>query len=181
MADAKFYRYVYNYIIKTRMKEKIIKKIQNLMHKYEISINDIRSARETTPDFDLLCEVNGKLVRLPFDKGVCEKIFGIFHKINSNMFLHVDEMPETPRDGTNEYKIPFVNYWEEIFNLKDDLNDVLTKLGFAEIDGCYYARSSYIPQGNWIVAFDKDLDNLASDYYGNSEIAKIRYFGLYQE
>ena len=75
----------------------------------------------------------------------------------------------------------YVNYWEEIFDLKDDLNDVLTKLGFAEIDGCYYARSAYIPQGNWIVAFDKDLDNLASDYYGNSEIAKIRYFGLYQE
>lgn len=163
------------------MKQKVIREITKLMHQHEISINDLEIIMNTTTKFDLLCEVNGNLVRLPFDKGVNEKIIGIFHSKHSNMFLYVNETSESLRVEANEFKIPTIRYWEDIFKIKEELNNTLINLGFDEIDGRYFARSMHLTQANWIVRFSKNLDRLTSDYYENRETAKIRYFGLFQK
>ena len=116
------------------MKQQIIKQITKLMRQHEISIKDLKKIIDSADNFDLLCEVNGKFVRLPFEDGYEKKIIGIFHSRHSNMFLYVDETPETLRDEANEFKIPTVRYWEEIFKVKDELNNTLVSLGFDEID-----------------------------------------------
>ncbi len=102
----------------------------------------------------MACKVNGKLVRLPFDNGFSEKVIGIFQNKRSNIFLYV--------------------------KIKDELNDALISIGFQELEGCYYARSSYIPTGNWIVSFKEGCDTLKTDYFGSAATAKIRYFGKFE-
>ena len=90
----------------------------------------------------------------------------------------MEETEETHRKDANEFKIPTMTFWEEVLKVKDELNDALISIGFQELEGCYYARSSYIPTGNWIVSFKKGLSHLASDFYDTNETAKVRYFGF---
>ena len=161
-----------------RMKQQIIKKIVELMKKNKININEVEAALKREIQFDLACEVNGKIVRFPFDIGFSEKVIGIFPNKRSNIFLYVEETKETHRKDANEFKIPTMIFWEEVFKVKDELNDALLSIGFQEIEGCYYARSSYLPATNWIVAFKEGLSHLATDFYDTDETAKIRYFGF---
>ena len=159
------------------MKQEIIKHIADLMYKHKISVKDILLTIDVAFKFDLLCEIDGHNVRLPFEEGYTEKIIGIFHNKKTDLYLHVDETQETLRKFAFEFKLPTLSYWEEIFEVKDELNKTLMILGFKELDGFYFARSSYNSMTNWIVGFKDGVDHLTSDYYENKEPAKIRYIG----
>ena len=161
------------------MKKKIIKDIVKSMHENGITMNDLKVAMNPVTNCDLLCEIDNKLVRLPFSKGRHYKVIGIFHAKSSNIFLYVDEVESDLRRNADILKLPTVTYWKEILTAIDDMNNALFSLGLPEVNGDYFANSSYLPTRNWIVSLADAKSALQVDRYDYDKKAKIRYCGFY--
>ena len=146
----------------------------------ENSLSDEKTNDTKAYKYDLLCIVNGKKQRLSYDEGCYKEIVGIFPFNGSNVYLHTIETEITTRLGVNEQKVPSVEFWKSIFEIKDSLNTTLANLNLALLNGSYYATSSYISHANWIVSFKKGCDTLKTDYFGSAATAKIRYFGKFE-
>ena len=66
--------------------------------------------------------------------------------------------------------------FEEIFKIKDKLNDALSTLNKPIFKGAYLAVSpEYIPEANWIVGFFDNEASLSYDFCENKEEAKVCY------
>ena len=178
-------------------KQESILQILKIMQENEITLADIKktitkkpkSAKKVSPkvkNFDLLCNINGSYKRLPFEIGKNLNPIGIFpfadqkdyivfnglgHFANSNTKMHYSQ---THRIA--QVQIPSVDFFEEIFKIRQDLNKALTALNKPEFKGPYLAVSpDYIPEANWIVAFFEGTDSLACDFYESKEEAKVCY------
>lgn len=161
------------------MERKIINNESNAASEQNVANNE--NATFLKPyKYDLLCVVNGKKVRLSYDDGCYRKIFGIFPFKDSNLYLNAIETEITIRLGVNEEKVPSVDFWKSIFEIKDELNTALADLHLAPINGRYYATAQIHPYSNWIVTFKDNCDRLLSDFYGSGATAKIRYFGEFE-
>ena len=178
-------------------KQESILQILKIMQENEITLADIKktitkktkSAKKVSPkvkNFDLLCNINGSYKRLPFETGKDLNPIGIFpfadqkdyivfnglgHFANGNTKMHYSQ---THRIA--QAQIPSVDFFEEIFKIRQDLNEALTALNKPEFKGPYLAVSpDYIPEANWIVAFFEGTDSLACDFYESKEEAKVCY------
>ena len=161
------------------MKKEIIKDIVKSMHEPGITMNDLKVAMNPMTNCDLLCEVDKKLIRMPFSEGRHHKVIGIFHARSSNVFLYVEEVEAAHRKDADVLKLPTVTYWKDILTAREDMNKALFSLGLPEIDGDYFTSSSYLPTRNWIISFEDDQNTLKVDRYDYDIKAKIRYCGFY--
>ena len=162
------------------MKQEIISQIIQLMDKNGITAKDIIVAvsNKRKAEMDLLCLVNGKKVRLPFEKGKKETVLGIF-PFKSNVYLYAEETGEVIRTGAIEERIPTYDFFRELYVIKKELNEVLEELGLAPIEGAYFVEPiACLQRPSWIVAIDEK--GFSSDYYDNDVKAKIRYCGTFE-
>ena len=173
------------------MKKKIIKRIAKLMNLHGISAAEIEKERKLAEKeqrkenknlqtFDLLVEdENGKKCRVAFEDRGDAKVLGIFPFAYSSVYLDVDETEETFRRGADEDAIPSLSFWKSLEGVRKKLNQELASLGLPIIEGCYFASTPYgFTDLNWIIGYVPKEERMRSDYYGNSEKAKIRYNGM---
>ena len=162
------------------MKNEVINNIIDLMKKNDISLRDIAivmsDRRRAT--MDLLCEINGKKFRLPFNEGKNEKVIGVF-PFSCNTYLSVEETQEVTRMGANESKIPTFDFFRELFVVIDELNDTLSRLKLPIVEGVYFAEpTKTLTDPYWVIGIDER--GFTSDYYGSDVTAKIRYCGTFE-
>ncbi len=132
------------------------------------------------PSFDLLCLVNNRLQRLPFDKGRYKNPVGIFPFADSPCFFELEEKEDIPRKLVKEARLPSLEFCERAYKVKNGLNTCLKLLHKPILQGSYYAVRKFPCNVNWIVSFDDcGNENLPSDFYGDSELAKVRYCGYW--
>lgn len=161
-------------------KTKEIQKILEIMNSKGINIDDLTAycleQELLKQQFDLLCEIDGVKKRLPFAKGKNLNPIGIF-PFKDNVYLELAEQPNSKRCHVVEDKVPMLGLWEDIFKIKDILNDKLAELKAPQLKECYFARKED-SDANWIVGFLR-YPHLAMDYYNNDVMAKIRYCGIF--
>ena len=166
------------------MKETIINEIINLMEKNSISIAEIADAygnnKKEAYKYDLLCEVDGKKQRLSYDEGCVEKVIGIFPYKESSVYLETAETHNMTRQNADVAKIPPINFFNEMFNIRYTLNIALADLGFPVLNGDYFANMSFLSHMNWIVSFERCNNYMIVDSYPFCVKAKIRYFGVFE-
>ena len=130
--------------------------------------------------FDLLCQVRGEKKRLPYFMGQFKDVIGIFPFKDSPLYLYTHETEITVRLGANEKKIPTLEFWRKIFEIREDLNKTLVNLNFLPLDGRYFARdvgSSYVEDVVFFKKDDNQSTELSHTYHSR---AKIRYFGTFE-
>lgn len=156
------------------------------LEEVEKEVTKLRTKRQKADDeahFDLLVELaTGKRQRVPFDeyhgKG---RVLGIFPFQFSSAYLASEETEETTRRGCRESNIPSIAFWEGLEDIRELLNKELASLNLPIIQGCYFASTPYGGTDlNWIIGFVPKDKRMQSDYYGNNELAKIRYVEMYQ-
>ena len=74
--------------------------------------------------------------------------------------------------------LPPESFCEKVFAVQDEVNRCLALLHAPLLQGEYFAKGEYLQDVNWIVVLgDDNAETLSSDYYEDSESAKVRYFG----
>lgn len=129
------------------------------------------------PDvFDVLCEVDGKKVRLPFSKRHLGKPIGIFPFAGPE-YLELDEVPDkkhTDKDVDESRLLDERFCCGLVSKVADRLNLYLKEMGKPVLEGSYLADSSYMRGCGWIIGFDN-----TGDYHGGNVPAKLRYMGRF--
>ena len=165
-------------------REKALNEIAEIMRKNNLSCDEVTNFVNTQnidlPEFDLLCLVNNNLVRLPFDEGKDLNPQGLYPLKNSERYINFYESGETLREFANENLLFSEDFCEQIYPLCKQINNALSLLSQPLLQGCYFAVGKTLSDQNWIVSFDDNPTNqLTSDYYDDTEQAKIRYFGVF--
>lgn len=129
-------------------------------------------------EFDVLCEVNGEKVRLPFSKRNSGKPIGIFPFKNSVVYLELDEVENkkhTDKDVDESRLLDEYFCCARVSKVVDRLNLCLKEMGKPVLEGSYLAdNSSYMHGCGWIIGFDN-----TGDYHGGNVPAKLRYMGRF--
>lgn len=134
-------------------------------------------------EFDVLCEVNGQKVRLPFSKRNLGKPLGIFPSKYSPLYFELEEVNDKKHSDidVDESRLPDEKYFcEGVAAVKDRMNLYLQELDSPILDGIYLADSPYMQGCGWLVGFKKGDKRLSSDYYGGNKPAKLRYMGNFE-
>lgn len=165
-------------------KKKALKKIAEIMRKNNLSCNEVINFVNTQnidlPEFDLLCLVSNKLVRLPFAEGKDYNPQGLYPFKNDKRYICVRESGMIYRRFADENLLLREDFCEQIYPLRKQINNALSLLNKPLLQGCYFAVGKTLSDQNWIVSFDDNPTNqLASDYYDDDEPAKIRFFGVF--
>lgn len=167
-------------------KQNKILQILKIMQENKITIEDIQKASLTVKDFDLLCKIDGSLKRVSFEKGKTLNPVGLFPFATDNTYIVFDglghlangntKMHYSQRNKLNKVYIPDVDFFEELFKIREKLNEALKALNKPEFRGAYLAVSpNYIPEANWIVGFYDNCQCLSNDFYESKEEAKVCY------
>ncbi|MBQ8480999.1 MAG: hypothetical protein IJ532_00495 [Alphaproteobacteria bacterium] len=137
---------------------------------------------EQGDEFDVLCEVNGQKQRLPFSKRNLGKPIGIFPFKNSPKYLELDEVEDKKHtdEDVDDNRLLDEPFCDDVYKVKNRLNDYLKVLDKPVLDGEYLADSPYMRGCGWIISFDDKWGSLASDYYGGNQSAKLRYMGCFK-
>ena len=138
---------------------------------------------ELSDEFDLLCEVNGQKVRLPFSKRNSGKPLGIFPSKHSSLYFELNEVKNKKHTDidVDESRLPDEKYFcEGVAAVKDRMNLYLKELGYPILDGIYLADSPYMQGSGWLVCFKKGDKRLSSDYCCGNQPAKLRYMGNFE-
>lgn len=132
---------------------------------------------QTEETFDLLCEVNGELKRLPFETGRDLNPKGIFPRKNLKFWLSLDETGMLPfPDPKDKDKLPDEDISILLQEVRHELNDKLSELGKAPLRGDYWLNGHELSGiGFWMARFYEGV--LKVDYYDSSHKAKVRYIG----
>lgn len=166
-------------------KQHRVLQVLKIMQEKGITVEDLQIATKFET-FDLLCKINGSLKRVSFEKGKSLNPIGIFPFKNDKTYIVFDGLGHIANGNTKMYysqrhkllnvSIPTVDFFEEIFKIKDKLNDALSTLNKPIFKGAYLAVSpEYIPEANWIVGFFDNEASLSYDFYENKEEAKVCY------
>ena len=163
-------------------REKALQKIAEIMRKNNLSCNEVINFVNTQninlPEFDLLCLVSNKLVRLPFAEGKNYNPQGLYPFKNDNRYIRVMESGMIYRRFADENLLLREDFCKQIYPLRKQINKALSLLNKPLLQGCYFAVGKTLSDQNWIVSFDDNPTNrLASDYYDDVP-AKARYFGV---
>lgn len=132
---------------------------------------------ELGDEFDVLCEVDDKKVRLPFSKRHLGKPIGIFPFKNEPEYLELDEVENkkhTDKDVDESRLLDERFCCDCVSKVADRLNLYLKEMHKPVLEGNYLADSSYMRGCGWIIGFDN-----TSDYYGGNMPAKLRYMGRF--
>ncbi len=132
-------------------------------------------------EFDLLCLVDNKKVRMSFQKGKDKKVIGIFPFINSSLYLEVEESEMTQRCKVDNDYIPPIYMWEDIFRMIFTINEHLKLLQLPILEGLYFAKQANSSNNdNLIIKIDQDEKQLKFGSFSSEEPAKVRYFKIHQ-
>ena len=166
-------------------KKKEIKKVLQMMQDKEVTLDDVIaycSAKEE-PQFDLLCEVNGTLRRLPFIKGKALNPIGIF-PLRENIYLELDEKPLGSRPACLDKILPPLEFWEKVFKIRKQVNACLAKLHAPLLEGVYFGEDTTAKAEddilNWVAKM-VDCPETITTYCSWSTHAKTRYCGYFKE
>ena len=164
-------------------KEKALMKIVKIMKSNNLTIEAVvdfvGKQNYQLLEFDLLCSVNGVLTRLSFVEGKDKNPCGLYPFKNDNRYLEFKETEVTFRKFAKENALPDEDFCELIYPLRSQINSALSMLGQPLLKGDYFARGKMYKDLNWIISFDDNsTGQMASDYYDDSEPAKIRYCGV---
>ncbi len=133
--------------------------------------------------FDVLCEVNGEMLRLPFEKRAEGSVIGIFPFMGTGEYIELAEYPNkrhTDKD-VDCARLLDIDFCTRIAKVKNQLNEHLQQLNSPVLDGAYLADSPYMRGCGWIVGFSAQKDTINSDYYGGKTPAKLRYMGVFEK
>ena len=178
-------------------KQKLLARIHKFMRKHKISLGDLicylssREPDEQTTDYpifdneyDVLCIIDGKKMRLPFHTGRLFSPIGIFPFAQDNRYIELDEQEgkkHTDKDVDNS-RLLDREFCLHLYKIKNRLNLYLKALKKPLLEGEYLADSKYMSDCGWIVNFNCGAANLFGiDYYGGNQPAKLRYSGTFAE
>ena len=175
-------------------KEKLLKRMHKFMPEHRETFkklsNHLKKNRrpikvtpiELSDEFDLLCIVDGKPKRLPFNTGRSLSPLAIFPFPNDTHYIELDEQEEkkhTDKD-VDTSRLLDREFCDYVFKIKNRLNLYLKALHKPLLEGCYLADSNYMQGCGWIIGFDdNEFNTLPSDYYGGNLPAKLRYSGTF--
>ncbi len=128
--------------------------------------------------FDLLCDVNGTLTRVPFEKGKDLEPIGIFPFNSSNLYLLLDETGMVAFPPVEEKKnLPDDTLCNLLMDNRPGLNEKLRELGKPILSGEYWLNghehSDHI--GYWMAIIRQDSLKVGYDY--KDRRAKVRKIG----
>ena len=129
--------------------------------------------------FDLLCEVDGNKVRLPYAEGKAKNPIAVFFlQENPRLYMELKEFDNGLRSNLDDSRLPPYQICEMIWCMSKKLNPCLRALGKPELQGCYFAQMGKGDM-NWIVGLNSAEGGacMPSDYYDPNERAKARYIG----
>ena len=131
--------------------------------------------------FDVLCEVDGKMVRLPFEKRN-GNLIGIFPFVGTGEYIELAEYPNKTHIDVDVdcTRLLDEHFCAQIARIKDRLNDRLKQLNSPILEGKYLADNTYMRGAGWIVGFAAGKDGISSYYYGGNTPAKLRYMGVFE-
>lgn len=172
-----------------KIKNKKLAQIYEIMRQNGLSTDDVlqyvqlrmmhKNLSKPISEFDLLCEVDGKKVRLPFEKRHLGKPIAIFPFPDEPEYIELDEVEHKKRADGEDDKNYFVNerfFHERIFGVIDRLNVCLEQLNKPLLKDFYIANSSYSQDCGWIVSCDRN-----ADHNSRSKSDKLRYMGRFKE
>ena len=128
---------------------------------------------ELSDEFDVLCEIDGRKVRLPFSQRNSGQVIGIFPFKEEPEYLELDEVENKKHtdEDVDEARLLDERFCSGCVSLVvDRLNLYLKEMNKPILEGSYLADSSYMQGCGWILGFDN-----TSDYYGGNLPAKLRY------
>ena len=158
-------------------KKEAIKEIFKLMRLYGISITDLLNVKKADflpRKFDLLCENNGRMQRVPFDEGVSKSPLGLFPFADRNYYLEFAQQTNKVRAEAKEEKLPERDFWVDVFYIRDDINAQLELLEQPLLKGAYFARGGKL---NWIVKMTEETEIMPENFYPDDTPANICYIG----
>lgn len=160
--------------------------ILKIMKENDLAVEDINKALRSLKNaetFDLVCNIDGKLTRLPYEEGEKKNPIGICPCKKHNFFLYLDESGEGPFPPIEE-KDQLLD--ELICNLimpvRPELNEKLRKLGKPLLSGDYWLNGHELSGiGYWMARIREDelhrSDDPRASYDNVNCIAKVRKIG----
>lgn len=161
---------------KVRCKKLTLAEISVQLEKHRISLKKQKSRQ-----FDLLCNIDGRLTRMSFSEGRYRSPLGIFPFKDNNTYFELDEIPAALRQDAENSRLPEHDWCQKVYPLKKRLNKCLEILAKPPLEGCYFARHYYMSDCNWIVGFADSRYGMQSDFYEGKKRSKIRYAGRFPE
>lgn len=132
-------------------------------------------------EFDLLCLVGDREIRMSFEKGKSQKVIGIFPFRHSSLYLDVEESKMTQRCKVDNDCIPKIHVWEDIFRMINPLNECLNILQLPILEGSYFAKQNHSSKDdNLIIKIEQDKKQLNFGMFSFDTPAKARYLKIHQ-
>ena len=172
------------------MKDKQLAQICKIMRKYHLKLEDVERYAAQKPEFrslvkkfplgdefDILCLIGGKTQRVPFSQRYCGIAVGIFPFKYDPIYIELTEVEgkkHSDRD-VDEKRLLDVEFCERLNEVRHQLNKYLVALKAPIIEGDYLADSDHMKGSGWVIFFGESM--VLSDYYGGSEVSKLRYMG----
>ncbi|MBQ8870261.1 MAG: hypothetical protein IJ019_02665 [Alphaproteobacteria bacterium] len=144
-------------------KLKTMLQIVAIMQQESISVDEIKEGlkvwNKKNREFDLLCAIGGRPQRLRFECGKHFNPIGIFPFADSDFYVVFDRLDqETNRHNINNNRLPVMEDWKKICQVKELLNERLEELGKQELEGEYFAFTPvYLEEtsDSWVVTMEK--------------------------
>ena len=164
-------------------KKEALQEILKLMETSGVTTAEITAALKAKSmpkieeTFDLLCEVNGELKRLPFETGRDLDPKAIFPRKNLKFYLSLEETGMIPfPDEKEKDRLPDEDLCTLILEVRPELNEKLRELGKPLVSGEYWLNGHELSGiGYWMGIIRED--RIRIDYYDSSRKAKVRYIG----
>ena len=156
-----------------------VHQIMSIMQENEISVDDITRALRpgTSETFDLVCLVDGKPTRVPFEEGKDKNPIGICPKKKLKSYLSLEEtgMVSYP-DLSEKDKLADEDLCILFMEVRPELNERLRELGKPILSGDYWINGHELSGiGYWMARIRED--KLKVDYYDAQHKAKVRKIG----
>lgn len=158
----------------------VVPQILKIMNDNEITVDDITQALHALKNaetFDLICEIDGKFARVPFDEGKSKNPVGIVPRKKYPFFLYLDETgmsafpPIEEKDQLLDELICNL-----LMDVRPELNEKLRELGKAILSGDYWLNGhEFSGVGYWMAHIRED--KLKVDYDNTKHTAKVRKIG----
>jgi len=164
-------------------KKEVLQQILAMMEQSGVTTADITAAIKAKSQpkieetFDLLCEVNNELKRLPFETGRDLNPKAIFPRKNLKFYLSLEETGMIPfPELKDKERLLDEDLCTLVLEVRSELNEKLRELGKPLLSGEYWLNGHELSGiGYWMAIIRED--RMRIDYYDASRKAKVRYIG----
>lgn len=164
-------------------KQRALLQILGIMQESDLTVTDIENAQKAQNQpkaeetFDLLCEINGSLKRVPYETGKELAPKAIFPRKNLKFYLSLEETGMVPYPKEDEKdKLADEDLCTLLMEIRPELNEKLRELGKPLLSGDYWLNGHELSGiGYWMARIRED--QLKVDYYDSLHRAKIRHIG----